>query len=91
MYNICMTNLEGRVEKLEEVVSNLKEIPDDVFEREEEDCEVCGDGTDSAEELEEVLEDKEEETENGVCDAIKSDGDVCGRELPCAYHSEGEE
>lgn len=21
-----------------------------------------------------------------TCDAIKSDGDVCGRELPCRYH-----
>jgi len=23
-----------------------------------------------------------------TCDAIKSDGEVCGRELPCGYHSE---
>jgi hypothetical protein len=26
---------------------------------------------------------------SGTCDAIKSDGEVCGRELPCPYHSEG--
>lgn len=23
-----------------------------------------------------------------TCDAVKSDGEVCGRELPCPYHSE---
>lgn len=23
-----------------------------------------------------------------TCDAVKSDGDVCGRDLPCPYHSE---
>jgi hypothetical protein len=23
-----------------------------------------------------------------TCEAIKADGDVCGRELPCPYHSE---
>lgn len=23
-----------------------------------------------------------------TCDAVKSDGEVCGRELPCQYHSE---
>lgn len=23
-----------------------------------------------------------------TCDAIKSDGEVCGRDLPCRYHSE---
>lgn len=23
-----------------------------------------------------------------TCDAIKSDGEVCGRELPCPYHSD---
>jgi hypothetical protein len=26
-----------------------------------------------------------------TCDVVKSDGEVCGRELPCPYHSEGEE
>lgn len=25
----------------------------------------------------------------GTCDVVKSDGDVCGRERPCQYHSEG--
>jgi len=24
----------------------------------------------------------------GTCDTVKSDGDVCGRDLPCPYHSE---
>ena len=23
-----------------------------------------------------------------TCDVVKSDGEVCGRELPCQYHSE---
>lgn len=23
-----------------------------------------------------------------TCDVVKSDGEVCGRELPCRYHSE---
>lgn len=23
-----------------------------------------------------------------TCDVVKSDGDVCGRELPCPYHDE---
>lgn len=25
---------------------------------------------------------------DGTCEAVKSDGDVCGRELPCPYHSD---
>ena len=25
-----------------------------------------------------------------TCDTVKSDGDVCGRELPCPYHSDTE-
>ncbi|AFH22616.1 hypothetical protein OSG_eHP31_00020 [environmental Halophage eHP-31] len=25
-----------------------------------------------------------------TCDAVKADGEVCGRELPCPYHSDGE-
>ena len=24
-----------------------------------------------------------------TCQTVQSDGDVCGRELPCRYHSEG--
>lgn len=23
-----------------------------------------------------------------TCDVVKSDGEICGRELPCSYHSE---
>jgi len=26
-----------------------------------------------------------------TCDAVKSDGEVCGRELPCSYHSDYEQ
>jgi|GEM_PF-5910796 len=26
-----------------------------------------------------------------TCDTVKADGDVCGRELPCPYHSESED
>lgn len=25
-----------------------------------------------------------------TCDTVKSDGEVCGRELPCPYHSEAD-
>jgi len=25
-----------------------------------------------------------------TCETVKSDGEVCGRELPCPYHSEGD-
>lgn len=25
---------------------------------------------------------------DGTCEVVKADGDVCGRELPCPYHSE---
>lgn len=24
----------------------------------------------------------------GTCDVVKTDGEVCGRELPCPYHSD---
>jgi len=24
----------------------------------------------------------------GTCDTVKADGEVCGRELPCPYHSD---
>jgi hypothetical protein len=27
----------------------------------------------------------------GTCDVVKADGEVCGRELPCSYHSEGDD
>lgn len=36
-------------------------------------------------------DDSEEETDAETCQTVKSDGDVCGRELPCAYHSDGDE
>lgn len=26
-----------------------------------------------------------------TCEVVKSDGEVCGRELPCPYHSEDDE
>lgn len=26
-----------------------------------------------------------------TCDVVKADGEVCGRELPCPYHSEDDE
>ena len=29
--------------------------------------------------------------ERGTCDVVKSDGEVCGRPLPCQYHSEGDD
>jgi hypothetical protein len=33
----------------------------------------------------EVVDDSE------TCDVVKSDGEVCGRDLPCPYHSDGDE
>lgn len=27
----------------------------------------------------------------GTCDVVKSDDEVCGRDLPCPYHSDGDE
>jgi hypothetical protein len=30
------------------------------------------------------------EAQYGVCLEAKTDGDTCGRELPCPYHTEGE-
>jgi hypothetical protein len=36
-------------------------------------------------------EDADTNTEAETCDTVKSDGEVCGRELPCAYHSDDAE
>ena len=35
-------------------------------------------------------EDSDAEPDSGTCDAVKTDGEVCGRELPCPYHSDEE-
>ena len=32
--------------------------------------------------------DTEAEAEPDTCQTVKSDNEVCGRELPCAYHSD---
>lgn len=32
-------------------------------------------------------DDEGSDDESGTCDVVKSDGEVCGRELPCRYHS----
>lgn len=29
--------------------------------------------------------------DSGTCTAVKSDGEVCGRELPCPYHDGGDD
>jgi hypothetical protein len=31
------------------------------------------------------------DNEAGTCDAVKSDGEVCGRDLPCPYHTGSED
>ena len=31
------------------------------------------------------------ESDPATCDTVKSDGEVCGRELPCSYHSDDNE
>jgi len=33
-----------------------------------------------------VVREKDDSAE--ICDSVKSDGEVCGRELPCPYHSD---
>lgn len=40
--------------------------------------------------VEDVLADGDDDADNepGTCDTVKSDGEVCGRDLPCPYHSE---
>ncbi|MFC4549385.1 MULTISPECIES: hypothetical protein [Halorussus] len=44
--------------------------------------------------VDEPASDEEETTEgedgSNTCDVVKSDGEVCGRDLPCAYHSDEE-
>ena len=38
-----------------------------------------------------VVDDAGDDGESGTCDVVKSDGEVCGRDLPCPYHSEGDD
>jgi hypothetical protein len=33
----------------------------------------------------------DDEDSTDTCEVMKSDGDVCGRDLPCPYHSDEEE
>lgn len=50
------------------------------------------DVTDSSFADEETSEvDSDAEQDSVTCDAVKADGEVCGRELPCPYHSEGDD
>lgn len=36
--------------------------------------------------------DDDESPESAVtCDVVKNDGEVCGRDLPCSYHSDDED
>lgn len=37
----------------------------------------------------EAVDDEGDDAE--TCDTVKSDGEVCGRELPCPYHSDEDE
>lgn len=34
------------------------------------------------------VEESDESDDTGTCQEIKSDGEVCGRDLPCGYHSD---
>lgn len=34
-----------------------------------------------------VGDDADSDADSETCDVVKSDGDVCGRTLPCRYHS----
>ena len=56
--------VKSRLDRLEDVVSDVKEIPSNVFE-----------------------EDDSSSDEVETCEEVKSDGEVCGRPLPCPYHS----
>lgn len=46
--------------------------------------------TDDAE-SETLHADGDGEPDSVTCEAVKTDGEVCGRELPCPYHSDDEE
>lgn len=53
-----------------------------------------GDVRDVDEDLGEYLEDHDDfevVEETATCEIVKDDGEVCGRELPCPYHSDDEE
>lgn len=34
------------------------------------------------------MHDRAQDGDSGTCDVVKSDGEVCGRDLPCVYHSD---
>lgn len=79
-------SIEERVEKLEDVVSGLKQVPSDVFEDSEGET-VEANVSSSTEKVE---SDTEAETKGNdeTCEVEKSDGEICGREKPCPYHGE---
>jgi len=81
-----MTDTEERLDRLEEVVSGLNRVPDDIFEESE--GETVERNVSSS--TEEVESDTEAETkgDDETCEVEKSDGEVCGREKPCPYHDE---
>lgn len=53
--------------------------------RSDEDGRYCGPPAEFADAVRAHLGVTDETTE--TCDEIKTDGDVCGRDLPCPYHS----
>lgn len=50
------------------------------------------DAPEAADSGDEPPDDEDDEDVDGedteTCDVVKSDGEVCGRELPCPYHSD---
>ena len=81
-----MTDTEERLSRLEEVVSGLKEVPDDIFEDDVSDSSSEDDEADSSEE--DSNAEAETKGDDETCQVEKSDGEVCGRERPCPYHDE---
>lgn len=56
--------------------------------REDEDGRYVGGAGDHADQVREYLGVDESP---GTCDVVKADGEVCGRDLPCPYHSDDED
>lgn len=61
---------------------DVAEVSDPSHWEESDDFEIV----ESDDEPEGSEEDTDDEPE--TCEVVKSDGEVCGRELPCAYHTE---
>jgi len=55
-------------------------IPDEVVDEQEADLSFCPDCTGNS-------NDSDDGGESETCEVVMNNGEVCGRELPCSYHS----